>query len=299
MSKSKDSEFETYYIPPNFIEGSTLFGGLFKLRNAIEGAILAIAAGLPIFLLNISLTIRIILLCLTALPLALLGLFGVSGECLSSFIFAFFKWLKNRRVVGIVPEKEMTAKPVKKEKPIKKAVCEEKKVENNEPSMMTEILGVIRKRSAKKGKPVKESRPHEQKQQEEKTRPRRQPESAFLNPVAAFLPVDKIENGIIYTKDHRYIKVLEVEPINFLLRSAREQRSIIYSFISYLKISPVKIQFKVLTKRADINKHVEIVEKEMEHETDINCRMLQEDYLKLVGHIGSREATTRRFFVIF
>ena len=179
MSKSKDSEFETYYIPPNFIEGSTLFGGLFKLRNAIEGAILAIAAGLPIFLLNISLTIRIILLCLTALPLALLGLFGVSGECLSSFIFAFFKWLKNRRVVGIVPEKEMTAKPVKKEKPIKKAVCEEKKVENNEPSMMTEILGVIRKRSAKKGKPVKESRPHEQKQQEEKTRPRRQPESAF------------------------------------------------------------------------------------------------------------------------
>lgn len=31
MSKSKDNEFETYYIPPNFIEGSTLFGGLFKL----------------------------------------------------------------------------------------------------------------------------------------------------------------------------------------------------------------------------------------------------------------------------
>ena len=27
--------------------------------------------------------------------------------------------------------------------------------------------------------------------------------------------------------------------------------------------------------------------------------MLQEDYLKLVGRIGSREATTRRFFVIF
>ena len=34
MSKQKDSEFETYTIPPNFIEGSTLFGGLFKLRNA-------------------------------------------------------------------------------------------------------------------------------------------------------------------------------------------------------------------------------------------------------------------------
>ena len=65
-----------------------------------------------------------------------------------------------------------------------------------------------------------------------------------MNPVAAYLPIDKIENGIIYTKDHRYIKVIEVVPINFLLRSAREQRNIIYSFISYLKISPVKVQFK-------------------------------------------------------
>ena len=34
----------------------------------------------------------------------------------------------------------------------------------------------------------------------------------------------------------------------------------------------------------------------MARETDPNCRMLQEDYLKLVGRIGSREATTRRFF---
>lgn len=302
MSKTKDSEFETYYIPPNFIEGSTLFGGLFKLRNAIEAGILAVGAGLPVFLLNIPLTTRIILLCLTALPLALLGLFGVSGECLSSFIFAFFKWLKNRRVVGVVPEKESPAKPMKKEKPVKKAVREEKKDESKdkEPSMMAEILGVIRKRSAKKEKPVKEAKPRERKQRQEKVRPRRQAaEPAFLNPVAAYLPIDKIENGIIYTKDHRYVKVLEVEPINFLLRSAREQRSIIYSFISYLKISPVKIQFKVLTKRADINKHTEIVRREMERETDPHCRMLQEDYLKLVGRIGSREATTRRFFVIF
>ena len=65
MSKQKDSEFETYTIPPNFIEGSTLFGGLFKLRNAIEAGVLAIGAGLPVFLLNIPLTTRIIVLCIT------------------------------------------------------------------------------------------------------------------------------------------------------------------------------------------------------------------------------------------
>lgn len=230
---SKSNEHEVYIIPPNFIEGGTLFGGLVKLRNAIEAGILAFAVGFPIFKLNLPLTTKIIIFCLTALPLAILGLIGINGECLSSFIVAFFKFLKSRRVVGEIKTK------------------------------------------------------------------RKKVETAYVNPCAELLPIEKIENGIIYTKDHRYIKVIEVLPINFLLRSAREQRNIIYSFISYLKISPVKIQFKVVTKKADTKKHKEIVMKEMSKETDKNCRKLQKDYLNLINRIGSREATTRRFFIVF
>ena len=124
-------------------------------------------------------------------------------------------------------------------------------------------------------------------------------ENRYLNPVAEYLPIYKIENGIIYTKDYRYVKIVEVNPVNFMLRSSREQRSIIYSFISFLKISPVKVHFKVLTKCADINRHIELIRREMEAETDEHCRMLQEDYLDLIKRLGSREATTRRFFIAF
>ena len=124
-------------------------------------------------------------------------------------------------------------------------------------------------------------------------------ESKYLNPVAEYLPIYKIENGIIYTKDYRYVKIVEVNPVNFMLRSSREQRSIIYSFISFLKISPVKVHFKVLTKCADINRHIELIKREMEAETDEHCKMLQEDYLDLIKRLGSREATTRRFFIAF
>ena len=122
---------------------------------------------------------------------------------------------------------------------------------------------------------------------------------AFLNPLAEYLPISKVENGMIYTKDHRYVKVVEVVPINFLLRSAREQRGIIYSFVSYLKISPVKLQFKVLTRRADIGRHINTVRREMAQETNGQCRLMQEDYLQFVQQISSREAVTRRFFLIF
>lgn len=286
---SKSNEHDSYYIPPNFIEGGTIFGGMFKFRNVIEAIILAAAVGVPIFMLDLTLTIKIIILCLTALPAGLLALIGISGESLSSFIFGFFKFLKHRRVIGKAAEKPRKQKKHKEKK--KKPAAEK---DEKEKSMAAEILEVIRSRK----EPKEKAPPKANKQKKRRTR-KAAPESRFLNPAAEYLPVDKIENGIIYTRDHRYVKIVEVVPVNFLLRSPREQRSIIYSFISYLKISPVKMQFKVLTKRADINRHVEIVHQEMEREADSHCRMLQEDYLKLIDRLGSREATTRRFFIIF
>ena len=100
----KQETQNTYIIPPNFVESGTFFGGMFKVRNAIEAGVLALAVGWPVFHLGLSLTTRIIILCMTSLPLALFGLIGISGESLSSFIFIFFKFLKNRRVVGVVTD---------------------------------------------------------------------------------------------------------------------------------------------------------------------------------------------------
>ena len=93
--------------------------------------------------------------------------------------------------------------------------------------------------------------------------------------------------------------MIEVEPINFLLRNISEQKNIVASFASWMKISPVKVQIKVLTKKADIGKHLNTIEREMEAEDNPKCRDLQLDYYHLIQTIGSREAITRRFLVIF
>ena len=108
MSRN-DSEFDTYYIPPNFIEGGTVMGGLFKLRNVIEAGILAFCVGMPIFMLNLEMSVKAVLLCFTVLPLAMLALIGISGESLSSYIFGWFNFLINRRVVGKKKDKKKEA----------------------------------------------------------------------------------------------------------------------------------------------------------------------------------------------
>lgn len=129
-----------------------------------------------------------------------------------------------------------------------------------------------------------------------KSRKRRSKTSEF---VQDFLPVREIRNGIIETTDDRYVKIIEILPINFLLRSSEEQYNIISSFATWLKISPMKLQFKSVSRKADSDKHVAMVREELSREENQQCRQLGEEYLRLIKDVGNKEALSRRFFLIF
>lgn len=380
-------------IPRNFIERGTFMGGMFKIRNAIEGAILAIGIAIPIVHLPLSLTIRIIILCMTSLPAAMVALIGIGGESLTAFLMNAVRFLFNRRILYRLdtkpePKGKQRKNPRQKEPKTKKnrekkeklspqpmeTATHDEEVPCNMPSSSEEeilpdskvaskkkerrLYDISTKRGIKKQaredirilKFEKKQRKKEQakalklakreKKQRLKTEKQRHKEKLHQDKLAQkeakrlekaakkearsnkkqpdpspsvsskkkkrkdmtledYLPIDKIANGIIYTTDHRYVKILEIEPINFLLRSAREQQGIIYSFISYLKISPVKLQIKMISKKADINKHLEQAALELSRETNPHCRELQKDYIQFVKKLSSREAVSRRFFLIF
>ena len=384
-------------IPRNFIERGTFMGGMFKIRNAIEGAILAIGIAIPVVHLPLSLTIRIIILCMTSLPAAMVALIGIGGESLTAFLMNAVRFLFNRRILyrldtkpelkgkqrknprqkepktkknrekkkklspqpmetathdkevtynmpssseeGITPDSKVAPTPASKKKErriydistkrgIKKQAREdirilkfEKKQRKKEQAKALKVAKREKKQRLKAEKQKHKEKLHQDKlaQKEAKRLEKATKKDARSNkkqpdpsPSASskkkkrkdmtledYLPIDKIANGIIYTTDHRYVKILEIEPINFLLRSAREQQGIIYSFISYLKISPVKLQIKMISKKADINKHLEQAALELSLETNPHCRELQKDYIQFVKKLSSREAVSRRFFLIF
>lgn len=384
-------------IPRNFIERGTFMGGMFKIRNAIEGTILAIGIAIPVVHLPLSLTIRIIILCMTSLPAAMVALIGIGGESLTAFLMNAVRFLFNRRILyrldtkpelkgkqrknprqkepktkknrekkkklspqpmetathdkevtynmpssseeGITPDSKVAPTPASKKKErriydistkrgIKKQAREdirilkfEKKQRKKEQAKALKVAKREKKQRLKAEKQKHKEKLHQDKlaQKEAKRLEKATKKDARSNkkqpdpsPSASskkkkrkdmtledYLPIDKIANGIIYTTDHRYVKILEIEPINFLSRSAREQQGIIYSFISYLKISPVKLQIKMISKKADINKHLEQAALELSLETNPHCRELQKDYIQFVKKLSSREAVSRRFFLIF
>ena len=101
------------------------------------------------------------------------------------------------------------------------------------------------------------------------------------------------------TTDGRYVKIIEIEPINCMIRSSEEQYNVLSSFASWLKISPMKLQFKSITRKADSDKHIAMIRKELSIEDNAQCKAMGEDYIRLIKDVGSREALTRRFFLIY
>lgn len=114
-----------------------------------------------------------------------------------------------------------------------------------------------------------------------------------------FIPVQEISHGLIITTDKRYLKVLEIEPINFMLRNVEEQEDIIQNFAGWLKVSPVSFQIKVITHAADANKYIETLQQYLDKEENENCIELGYHYKNLIYSVGSHGAVTRRFFLIF
>ena len=74
---------------------------------------------------------------------------------------------------------------------------------------------------------------------------------------------------------------------------------IISTFASWLKISLMRLQFKSVTRKADSDQYVAGLQADLEQETVEACRRLGEGTIRFIREEGSREALSRRFFLIF
>ena len=125
------------------------------------------------------------------------------------------------------------------------------------------------------------------------------PGSRFPNGTQSLVPVVDIRQGVLITEDGRYIKVLEILPTNFYLKSRVEQQNILYYLSSYLKIAPPSLQILVTTQRADIDAYCAQMEQYYNAETSEACKEMIVEDVQLVDYLAATEIVTRRFYLIF
>lgn len=272
MVEISREERDAYLIPQNFVDTGTILGGTVKLRNAVEAAVLAVGSAIPLFYLPMEFNIRLMIVIAVSVPLGVFGVVGIGGDSLTQFVAHWFRFMKRRRIVTPTPQGNLEANRHRHLRLISKRY---RVVYYDDSDTLPHNAQVLQRKADRHGKLVKRQTLYD------------------------LLPIEKIENGILHTTDDRYIKILEIEPINFLLRSPREQRSVIYSFASLLKVSPVRLQFKSFSRKADVNAYLDKLRRDAANEPDAAVRKRHMSYIRFVKRLGSRDAVSRRFFVIF
>ena len=87
----------------------------------------------------------------------------------------------------------------------------------------------------------------EEQQEKNKKKMQRKPRPSTRYRTQSFLNIRDVSDGIIITKDERYIRIVEVLPTNFFNKDALEQERIVYQFAQYLSHAPRTMQIKVMS----------------------------------------------------
>ena len=122
---------------------------------------------------------------------------------------------------------------------------------------------------------------------------------AYRDSIQAWLPIKNIRGGVVVTRDNRFIKILEILPVNIYLKSPNDRQNIIASYAAWLKIAPDNIQLEARTLPADTADYVERMKQYAEREENESCREMIEDNIAEIGQGVASDAIRHRFFLIF
>lgn len=300
--RAADDKADVYAIPANYKIPYMIFGR-FPLRNTLEGGVVSFIVYQIIFNLvkvRIDSPAKVLGILVALFLPAIAGIIGYRGEPLSKFFISLFEFRFTKRKM---PYKRMKKSPevLEREAELREIGGAKNEAFDDEENLSKKEL----KKKLKKEKKKKKKELLKNPNGTEKAGVVKQA-MGLLNIdgsnseefVQDFIGIKRIRDGIIQTDDFRYVKIIEIEPINFLLRSARERNHIIRSFSRVLRVAPETLQFKTITKKVDSERHIELLKKEMSAETNSKTREMTKAYIDLVRDSG-QEALTRRFFIIF
>ena len=147
---------------------------------------------------------------------------------------------------------------------------------------------------------LKKKKTDEQTEKKETIR-KKEPGIIFRHPYESTqmnIPVKDIYKGVIITKDDRYIKIMEVLPIAYLMMTPIQQEKIIYQFISAIDLAPANFQLTAVTLPSNLEAQIEYLHKAMEKETSENCLQMDREYETNLRN-SQLTGIRRRFFISF
>lgn len=118
-----------------------------------------------------------------------------------------------------------------------------------------------------------------------------------IESIQKWLPYEKIlEDGIIKMKNGSFIKLIEVQPVNYNLKSNLEKEVILNSYKTFLKTCNFDIQIIIQSNKEDLSKNISIIKNNLKCEKLIQIGNNYIEYIKNLNQ--KKESSKKKFYIL-
>ena len=114
-----------------------------------------------------------------------------------------------------------------------------------------------------------------------------------------WLKIEKIfDNGIIKTKDNRYLKIIKINPINFNLKSDLEKEAILNSYKIFLKTCDFNFQILIQSNKVDLSNHFSQINDNLIQE-EKNIQEISKKYIENIKELNNNKKwSSKNYYII-
>lgn len=118
-------------------------------------------------------------------------------------------------------------------------------------------------------------------------------------PTQSFIPIKEIRDGIIVLKDGSLRAILLASSLNFALKSADEQQSIIFQFQNFLNSINFSVQIFTQSRKLDIRPYIALLEDRLKEQVGDLMKMQTREYIEFIkSFTESTNIMTKSFFIV-
>jgi type IV secretory pathway VirB4 component len=114
-----------------------------------------------------------------------------------------------------------------------------------------------------------------------------------------FVPIKEIRQGVIVLKDDSLRAIVIASSLNFALKSADEQQSIIMQFQNFLNSLDFSVQIFIQSRKLDIRPYIALLEGRLKEQMSDLLKIQTREYISFVKNFTENSnIMTKSFFVV-
>lgn len=114
-----------------------------------------------------------------------------------------------------------------------------------------------------------------------------------------FVPVSEIRDGVVILKNGGMRSIILVSSVNFALKSADEQNSILFQFQNFLNSLDFSVQIVVQSKKLDIRPYIALLEERYKEQVTELMKIQVREYIGFIkAFVENTNIMSKSFFVV-